>query len=420
MKILVVGKGGREHALVWKIAQSPLVDKIYCAPGNPGTGLLAENVNLEPMDFAALASFARENRVDLTVVGPEDPLVGGLADYFTKEGLLVFGPGARGAALEGSKSFAKELLLKHGIPTARARTFSDFTAARAYILDHPEPLVVKADGLAAGKGVVVAATREEAQNAAYGMLVNGDFGEAGRQVVIEEFLEGEEISILAFVDGQTILPMVSAQDHKRVGEGDTGPNTGGMGAYSPAPAYTPGIARSVEEEILRPTLDALKEEGIDYRGILYAGLILTSTGPQVLEFNCRFGDPETQAVLPRLKSDLVEAMLKVVQGRLNEMELEWYPEPAACVVLASGGYPGAYETGKVIKGLDTLGPEVLVFHAGTRLDAGQVFTAGGRVLGVTARGQSLADALQRVYHAVEQISFEGAYYRRDIAHRALS
>ncbi len=420
MKVLVVGGGGREHALVWKIAQSPRVKEIFCAPGNAGIARQARCVNIGTEDITSLLEFARREGVDLTVVGPEAPLCAGIADAFEGAGLRVFGPSRAAAELEGSKVFAKEIMKKYGIPTARFAVFDDPAAARSYIKEIGAPCVVKADGLAAGKGVIVAASEEEALAAVDTIMVERAFGRAGERVVIEECLEGEEVSVLAFTDGQTVVPMVSSQDHKRVYDGDRGPNTGGMGAYAPAPVYTPEIHRRTLEEILVPAVRAMREEGRPYRGVLYAGLMVTSEGPKVLEFNVRFGDPEAQPVLALLESDLVEIMEAVLEERLAGVEIRWRDGAAVCVVLASGGYPGSYEKGKVISGLDEVPPDVLVFHAGTAEAAGRVVTAGGRVLGVTAAAGDIASAVRAAYSVVEKINFEGMHYRRDIAGRALA
>ncbi|BCV22497.1 phosphoribosylamine--glycine ligase [Moorella sp. Hama-1] len=419
MRILVVGGGGREHALVWKMARSPLVTEIYCAPGNPGIARLASCVPVNANDIGSLVDFARQAAIDLTVVGPEAPLVAGIGDAFQEAGLPIFGPSRAAAQLEGSKAFAKELMLRAGIPTAHHATFMEAGAALAYLEAHPGPVVVKADGLAAGKGVVVAEDPAMARDAVKDMF-SGRFGAAGARVVIEERLEGEEVSILALCDGETVLSLLPSQDHKRVGEGDTGPNTGGMGAYAPVPFYTPAIAGQVEEAILRPVLQAMAAAGHPYRGVLYAGLMLTREGPKVLEFNCRFGDPETQPLMLLLKSDLVELMLATVRSELAGTKVEWYPGAAAGVVLAAGGYPGPYRKGEPIAGLEEVPAGVEVFHAGTALVDGQVVTAGGRVLCVTARGKDLPAALEHAYCGVKVIRFAGRHYRRDIGHRALS
>lgn len=421
MRVLVVGGGGREHALVWKLGQSRRVDALYCLPGNAGIARLARCVPGDPEDVAAVAAFAEREGIGLTVVGPEAPLVAGLADELARRGLGCFGPTAAAAALEGSKAFAKDLMARHGIPTAAYRVFDAPAPARDYIRSLGGPVVVKADGLAAGKGVVVARGPEEALRAVDEAMVSGAFGAAGRRIVVEEFLEGEEVSVLALTDGERVIPLASAQDHKRALDGDRGPNTGGMGAYSPAPVYTPELARRVEAEILLPTVRALAAEGRPYRGVLYAGLMVTAAGPKVLEFNCRFGDPETQAILPRLESDLLEVLEAAAAGDLGGVTLRWRPGAAVCVVMASGGYPGRYEKGHPISGLDEAEAleDVIVFHAGTAARDGEVVTAGGRVLGVTALGPSTAAAVSRAYEAVGRIRFAGAHYRRDIARRAL-
>lgn len=420
MRILVVGGGGREHALVWKLSQSPLVDAIYCAPGNPGIAEKASCLPIGAEDLKGLLNLAQEQHIDLTVIGPEAPLVAGIADLFAQYGLKVFGPSQAGARLEGSKIWAKEFMEKYGIPTARARWFDEADVAKAYVEELGVPLVIKADGLAAGKGVTVAGTLAEARAAIENCLEKESFGAAGKRVIVEEFLDGQEVSILAFTDGRTMVPMVPSQDHKRAFDGDQGPNTGGMGAYSPPPAYTADMARRVESEILQPTLEGLAAEGIDYRGVLYAGLMITSQGPKVLEFNVRFGDPETQPVLLRLESDLAEIMVAVAEGRLGEVasRISWSDRASACVVLASGGYPGPYTTGYPITGLDQLPPGVLAFHAGTKRVDGRLVTAGGRVLGVSALGPTVAEALDKVYQAIPKIYFQDMHYRHDVGWRA--
>ncbi|MGI5839661.1 MAG: phosphoribosylamine--glycine ligase [bacterium] len=422
MKVLVVGGGGREHALVRKIAESPQVTRLFCAPGNAGIAAEAEPVNIPADTIAELAAFARSERIDLTVVGPEVPLTEGIVDEFIGQGLRIFGPSRAAARLEGSKSFAKELMRKTGIPTAAATTFTETAAALNYLEQATLPVVVKADGLAAGKGVIIARDRAEAAAAVRMMLQEKVFGKAGNKVLIEEYLEGEEVSVLAFTDGETVIPLVSAQDHKRVYDGDQGPNTGGMGAYSPAPAYTPEMAAEVYSRILVPTVAAMAAEGCQYRGVLYAGLMLTAAGPRVLEYNARFGDPETQVILPRLESDLVEIMEAIIDGTLAQTEIRWREESAVCVVMAAGGYPGKYEKGKVITGLSEAAsqPGVTILHAGTALADGKIVTAGGRVLGVTALGADIRSAIDRAYAAAARIDFAGAHYRRDIGYRALA
>jgi len=422
MNILVVGGGGREHALAWKISRSPLVDRLYCAPGNAGIAEVAECVAIDAEDIPALLDFAKSQSIALTVVGPEAPLTMGLADAFEKEGLKVFGPSAKGAEIEGSKVFAKKLMYRNAIPTAAFKVFDDARAAHAYVEAVPGPVVVKADGLAAGKGVLVTATREEAHRAVDAVMKERRFGAAGDRVVIEERLSGGEASVLAFTDGRTLAPMIATQDHKRALDGDRGPNTGGMGAYGPAPLITPALAREVERRVLIPLVHALNRAGRRYRGVIYAGIMVTPSGVAVLEFNCRFGDPETQPILMLMKSDIVPVLLAVAEGRLEEASIEWAPGAAVCVVMASGGYPGRYEKGKPIEGLEALKgmEDVQVFHAGTASCDGRVVTAGGRVLGVTARGPDIRSAQRAAYEAVGKIRFEGAHYRRDIAARAFA
>lgn len=420
MRVLVVGSGGREHVLAWKLLQSPRVQKVYCAPGNAGIVSVAEIVPIGADAIKKLVDFAMDNEIELTVVGPEAPLAAGIVDAFTAAGLAVFGPNKAAARLEGSKAFAKQIMEKYHIPTAESRTFTSAENALAYLKEKKAPIVVKADGLAAGKGVVVAATTEEAEDAVRRIMVDREFGESGDCVVIEEFLAGEEVSVLAFTDGNTVIPMVSSQDHKAAYDNDTGPNTGGMGAYSPAPVLTPELLARVEEEILRPTVAGLRQEGIVFKGVLYAGLMITDDGPKVLEYNVRFGDPECQAVLPRLKTDLAEIMLSVVHRSLHHQAIEWHDNHTVCVVMASGGYPGPYEKGKVIRGLDKASQleNVSVFHAGTAEKGRDIVTAGGRVLGVTAWGETLQQALDHAYKAVNVITFDGAHYRNDIGRKA--
>ncbi|MGB9802309.1 phosphoribosylamine--glycine ligase [Desulfofundulus sp.] len=420
MKVLVVGGGGREHALVWKLKQSPRVKEIFCAPGNAGIASHARCIPIGAEDISGLLAFARREKIDLTVVGPEGPLTMGIVDSFNEAGLAIFGPTARAAAIEGSKVLAKEIMARYGIPTARFAAFSDAGEASAYIRKLNAPCVVKADGLAAGKGVIVCRTVEEALKAVEEIMVKGVFGAAGSRVVVEEYLTGQEVSILAFTDGETVMPMLPAQDHKQVYDGDRGPNTGGMGAYAPAPVCTPEVYHAALEKILIPTVRAMAAEGRPYRGVLYAGLMVTDEGPKVLEFNARFGDPEAQPVLMLLKTDLVEIIEAVLSGRLAEKEIHWQPGAAVCVVLTSGGYPGRYRKGYPISGLDRVPPGVMVFHAGTALEDGRVVTAGGRVLGVTAAAETIAAAIGKAYSAVEQIHFEGMHYRRDIGRKALA
>ena len=417
MKVLVVGGGGREHAIVWKVAQSPKVEKIYCAPGNAGIAELAECVPIGAMEFDKLTAFAREKEIDLTIVGMDDPLVGGIVDAFEAEGLRVFGPRKNAAILEGSKAFSKNLMKKYNIPTASYETFTSPEDAIAYLEKNQKyPIVLKADGLALGKGVVVAQTIDEAKQAVREMMEGGKFGKSGARVLIEECMVGREVTELCFCDGRTIVPMVASQDHKRVFDGDKGPNTGGMGAFAPSPLYTPEVARRTTEEILLPTLRAMNAEGFTFKGVLYVGLMLTADGPKVVEYNARFGDPETQVVLPRLKTDFVDVINAVIDEKLDELEIEWIPEACACVVMASGGYPQSYPKGLEITGLDENGQAegVTVYHAGTKLENGKLLTNGGRVLGVTATAKTLDEALEKAYAAVEKIHFDGAHYRHDI------
>jgi len=421
MKVLVIGGGGREHALVWKLAQSPRVTRVYCAPGNAGIGELAECVPIGADDVAALLRFATEQHIDLTVVGPELPLTLGIANEFAREGLMVFGPTREAARLESSKAFAKELMRRYGIPTGYFSTFEDADEAKRYVREVGPPVVIKADGLAAGKGVVVCHDLRDAEQAIDSILVSRIFGDAGERIVIEEYLEGEEVSFIALVDGSSVLPFPSSQDHKRLLDGDQGPNTGGMGAYSPAPAFTPEIEARVMREIVLPTLHALRAQGIDFRGVLYAGLMLTAQGPKVLEFNVRFGDPECQPLMLRLQSDLLELLEATIAGRLSDARPVWDSGAAACVVLAARGYPGTFERGKTIRGLADAAalPEVVVFHSGTARRGDEFVTNGGRVLSVAARGADIEEALQRAYAAVEKIHFDGMQFRRDIGRRAL-
>ncbi len=422
MQVLVIGGGGREHTLVWKLAQSPKVEKIYAVPGNPGMKNLAECVQLDVNDREGLAAWAQNHHIDLTVVGPEAPLVDGLVDVFQQHGLTVFGPTARAAAIEGSKIFSKELMQKYGVPTAFFKVCDTLQEAKAFVEEKGAPIVIKADGLAAGKGVVVAMTKAEAMEALEEMMAGHKFGAAGNKVVIEEFMEGEEASLFAFTDGKTIVPMLAAQDHKRVNDGDEGPNTGGMGAYCPAPVMTPELKQKTMDTILRPVVDAMAKEGRPYAGCLYAGLMIKGDSVKVVEFNARFGDPETQAVLPLLKSDLPTIMVACAKGTLRPDMVEWETDKAAvCVVMASSGYPASYPKGLPITGLEEAGAmqDVVVFHAGTREENGQILTNGGRVLGVTAVAEDILAAQRKAYAAVEKIHFDGAHYRKDIAWRAL-
>lgn len=421
MNVLIVGGGGREHSLAWKISQSPEVDKIFCAPGNPGISQIAECVDIEVDQTEALCGFAVKKNIDLTVVGPEAPLVGGIVDIFSKNNLKVFGPDKKAAIIEDSKVFSKCLLKKHAIPTADFRCFDDHYQAKRYVLSRGAPIVVKADGLSKGKGVFVCKTNDEAVHAIDSIMKDKVFGSAGNQVVIEECLTGEEVSLLAFTDGRTIVPMESSQDHKTVFDGDKGPNTGGMGAYSPVPIMTRELYRRVEKDILVPTVHAMNREGRLYKGVLYIGLMITSSGPMVLEFNVRFGDPEAQVILTRMKSDIVPIMLATISGELDNIDLEWYSRASVCVVMASGGYPGKYENGMEIKGLDLLKnlDGIHVFHAGTGFVNNRLVSNGGRVLNIVAYGDDINDAQKKVYEAVSKISFDGAHYRRDIAGKAI-
>ncbi|HIE03980.1 MAG TPA: phosphoribosylamine--glycine ligase [Candidatus Latescibacteria bacterium] len=421
MKVLVVGGGGREHVLVWKVLQSPQVDQVVAAPGNAGIGEVAECADVEAEDIDGLLRLAEREKVDLTIVGPEAPLALGIVDRFRDAGLKIFGPTKEAAKIESSKVFAKELMAKHGIPTARFEVFDDPNRARDYIWKAGTPIVVKADGLAAGKGSIVCKSLDEAYGAVERIMEKKEFGDAGNLMVVEEMLVGEEASILAITDGKAIKPLLPSQDHKPVYDGDRGPNTGGMGAYAPAPVVTDEVARTVMERILRPAVEGMAKEGTEYRGVLYAGLMITGEGPKVLEFNCRFGDPESQAVLPLFEGDLVDVLEATIEGELEEVEVRNSQGAAVCVVLASGGYPGKYEKGKVIEGLDELQDmeEVLVFHAGTARRDGRLVTNGGRVLGVTALGPDIPRAIERAYEAVAKVHFEGMHYRRDIGRKAL-
>lgn len=424
MQILLIGSGGREHALAWKLAQSGQVEKIFAAPGNPGIAAVekCECVELNLNDLDSVADFAEEHGIDLTVVGPEATLVAGIADVFAARGLAVFGPSKAAAELEGSKAFAKNLMAKYNIPTAFFKVCEDLETAKAYVKEKGAPIVIKADGLAAGKGVVVAMTEAEAYEAIDEMMgEQHKFGGAGARVVIEEFMQGEEASLLAFTDGEHIVPMIASQDHKRAFDGDKGPNTGGMGTYAPAPVLTDILRLRAVEKILKPVVAAMKAEGRTYKGCLYAGLMVCGDEVKVVEFNCRFGDPETQVVLPLLDGDLAEIMLACATGGLDKVSVGWHDKAAVCVVLASGGYPEHYDQGYPISGLDEAGklPETVVFHAGTKISDGSVVTAGGRVLGVTAVGKDIADAQERAYKAASVISFKDMQYRKDIAWRAL-
>jgi phosphoribosylamine--glycine ligase len=420
MKVLVIGGGGREHALVWKLSQSRHVDRIYCMPGNAGIAEIAECIDVNN-DFEALLDFVKYEWIDLTIVGPEDPLSRGIVDLFEKEGSRIIGPNREASRLEASKVFAKDFMRRYGIPTAEYRVFSSYIHAEEYVRLKGAPIVVKADGLAAGKGVFVARTIDEAIEALRLIMKERIFGDSGDRVIIEECLEGEEASFMAFCDGKTVIPMVSSQDHKRVFDNDEGPNTGGMGAYSPAPVITEEISRIVMDKIMLPVIKGMRSEGIKYKGILYAGLMIKGGIPYVLEFNCRFGDPETQPVLSRLETDLVDICFAILDERLSEIEINWRPDASVCVVLASKGYPGRYEKGKIIKGLDKLKgiEDLFVFHAGTAFNNGDIVTSGGRVLGVTALGKDIESARERAYKAIEEIHFEGMHFRKDIAVKAI-
>ncbi len=423
MKVLVIGSGGREHTLVWKIYQSDRVEKIYAAPGNDGMLDLAERVNIAADDIEGLADWAQKNKIDLTVVGPEQPLVKGIVDYFEKKGLRIFGPKKEAARLEGSKVFAKNLLNKYKIPTAEYKVFTEPEKAWSYLKDSDNyPLVIKAEGLAAGKGVVIACNKQEAREAVSKIMEDRAFGDAGNRIVVEDFLEGKEVSVLALTDGENIIPLVPSQDHKAVFDGGEGPNTGGMGAYSPTPFVNQKMKDQINKTILIPTLEALKNEGIKYKGILYAGLILTTSGPRVLEYNVRLGDPETQVVLPRLKTDLVDVMEAVIDDNMEDLNLEWSKKAAVCVVLASGGYPVSYKTGYKIEGLNRVKKhdDLLIFHSGTRKENGDYVTDGGRVLGLTYMDDSLKKAINKVYQYREEISFKDMHYRNDIGAQAIS
>jgi phosphoribosylamine--glycine ligase len=421
MKILVVGGGGREHALVWKIAQSPLVEKVFCAPGNPGTSQLAENVTIAVDELDRLLAFAQENSIDLTVVGPEQPLSLGIVDLFEQHGLKVFGPSKAAALIEGSKAFSKDLMQKYGVPTAAYGVFTESATAEEFITRTGAPIVVKADGLAAGTGVIIAETCQEAIAAVRDMLSGNAFGSAGSRVVIEEFLTGEEASFLVITDGKNIIPLASAQDHKAIFDGDKGPNTGGMGAYSPAPVVTNDIHEKAMQQVLRRAVDGMASEGRPYRGVLYAGLMVKDGELKTLEFNARFGDPECQPLLMRMKSDLVPVLLAVANGDLSGMTLEWHDQAAVCVVMAAEGYPGDYRKGDRIEGLDQAAEleDVFVFHAGTSIKDGACVTSGGRVLGVTALGTTVQQSIANAYQGVARINWPGVQYRKDIGSKAI-
>ena len=419
MRVLVIGGGGREHALAWKITQSPKVTQVFCAPGNAGTAVIAKNVSIPADHIDQLLQFAQENEIGLTVVGPEQPLVMGIVDRFQEKGLRIFGPSARAAELEGSKAFSKNIMKKYDLLTAKYETFTSHEKAILYVDKENGPIVVKASGLAAGKGVILCRNAEEGRNAVDTIMKDKSFGSAGDEVVIEEFLEGQEVSVLAFTDGNTVLLMDSAQDHKAALDGDQGPNTGGMGAYSPAPVFTDLIRQKVRDNIMFPLVRAMKAEGRPYQGIIYAGLMLTKLGPKILEFNARFGDPETQPLLVRMESDIIPLFEACIDGTLEQCDLKWKPETSVCVVMAAKGYPGSYEKGKEISGLDEAGalPDVVVFHAGTKGEGGKVLTNGGRVLGITATGPDTPSAIAKAYEAVSKIKWDGIHYRKDIGAR---
>lgn len=418
MKVLVIGGGAREHALAWKIVQSPKITELYVAPGNAGTASIAHNLNIKPNDIEALAKAAQDINIDLTVVGPEAPLAAGIVDYFEQLGMTIFGPTKAATQIESSKVFAKKLMQKYAIPCPRGVTFSNYTEARKYLESQPAPIVVKANGLAAGKGVTVASTREQAQKALSDIMEAKVFGSAGDSVVIEECLTGKEVSLLAFTDGRTVVPMVPACDYKRVFDNDQGPNTGGMGSYSPPGFFDAKLTHQVMKNILEPAVKAMANEGMPYKGVLYAGLMIGPEGAKVLEFNARFGDPETQAILPRLQTDLVDILLAVVDNRLSEVTVEWSSKACVGVVMASAGYPGNYKTGFPITGLEKLDKDILVFHAGTKLGKNsQLYTDGGRVLTVTATGETMSEARNKVYRNISRIHFHGCHYRKDIAAR---
>ena len=422
MNVLLIGSGGREHTIAWKLAQSKKLDKLYIAPGNPGTAQCGTNVDIAVTDIDKLVGFAKEKKVELVVIGPEDPLAAGAVDAFEQAGIKAFGPTGAAAKLEANKAFAKQMMRSCAVSTAEGRVFERFSDAKTYIASRDEPVVVKAAGLAKGKGVFVCDDPADGILAAEKIMRDKIFGPAGDKIIVEDKLLGEEASILAFVDGRNIYLMESSQDHKAIGDGDTGPNTGGMGAYSPAPVVTDRMMSQISREILVPVVDGMNRNGTPYKGILYAGVMVTAGGPRVLEFNVRFGDPETQPLLMRLKSDLLEVMLAVCDEKLDEITLNWDPRPAVCVVMASGGYPGDYENGKTITGIDQAEQieDVAVFHAGTARKDGNIVTAGGRVLGVTALGRTIADAKAKAYEALEKINFEGVYYRHDIADKAIN
>ncbi len=421
MKVLIIGSGGREHALAWKITQSEKLTKLYCAPGNAGTAEIAENVAIAASDISALKEFAKNNKIDLTIVGPEVPLVLGIVDEFEAVGLKIFGPNKAASELEGSKIFSKKVLTTSHIPTAEAIAYEKAEDALKFIKKAGTPIVIKADGLAAGKGVIVAQNYKEAEDAVNRILIKNEFGEAGKKIIVEEWLRGQEASIIAITDGKTIIPLATSQDHKQVFDNDKGPNTGGMGAYSPAPIVNRGLLVEIEENILKKTLAGLKEMGINYKGVLYCGLMITPMGPMVLEYNCRLGDPETQAILPRMKNDLLEVIMAVVDEKLSDIKIEWDDRSAVCVVLAAGGYPGKYEKGIEIQGLENSkgNQDSIILHAGTKLEGNKIVTSGGRVMGVVGLGKPLEEAIKITYDSIKQIKFDKMHYRKDIGAKAL-
>jgi phosphoribosylamine--glycine ligase len=421
LKVLVIGNGAREHALAWKIAQSPLVQKLYIAPGNAGTATIATNLAIQPDDFEKLSATVEQNNIDLTIIGPEAPLAKGIVDYFEHKGFPIVGSSQQATRIESSKVFAKDLMTKYRIPCAQSRTFSDFSEARKYIETQKMPAVIKADGLAAGKGVIIANTTDEAFKALSDIMEDRIFGAAGERVIVEEYLQGKEVSLLAFTDGTTVLPMIPACDYKRIYDNDGGPNTGGMGSYSPPGFFNDTMIENVTDTIIRPVINAMVSEGSPYRGVIYCGLMITQDGPKVLEFNARFGDPETQVILPRLKTDIVDIFLAIKDRRLDTMNIEWSDDACVGVVIASGGYPGKYQTGYPVSGLDAIPEDIIVFHAGTKFDENnRVITNGGRVLTVTGSGKDLAEARDKVYKNIDGIRFTDSYYRTDIAAREVN
>ena len=414
MRILVVGGGGREHAICWKLSKEANVEKIYCAPGNAGISNVAECIDIGDSDIENLLKFAKENQIDLTIVGPEIPLVAGIVDAFEKEGLKIFGPNKKCAQLEGSKSFSKDFMIRHNLPTAKYKEYTDLDEAISEIDSFGYPVVIKADGLAAGKGVVIPENREDAITTLKEMMSDKKFGKAGDKIVVEEFLNGIETSILAFVDNDTIVPMVSSKDHKKVFEGEAGLNTGGMGTFSPSEIYTDELAKEVQEKILDKTLEGFKKDNLNYKGILFVGLMITEDGPKILEYNVRFGDPETQSVLFRLDTDLNKIIIAILENNLKDIKINYSKEEAICVMLTSGGYPENYEKGKVISGLENLDSDIVVFHSGTKFDNENIVTNGGRVIGITAKGKTVKEAGEKVYENIKKINFEGMHYRKDI------